>query len=185
MQVHSQMDHSLIFAVNRVTAKIYYHYIILPNIYCNKLQVQKQEEGEEEQSNNNSDDLYFSNFVNALKSKATKAEYTTRLSYFMDFLGVKSYADLIENRDKKWIENNIKNFLVYLRNERKISYKTASHYLEAVKKFYYVNSDYEFKWKLIKMYLGDDDYDVDEGNGIENRPYTKQEIQTMLNTSTK
>ena len=42
------MDHSLIFAVNRLTAKIYYHYIILPNIYCNKLQAQEQEEEEGE-----------------------------------------------------------------------------------------------------------------------------------------
>lgn len=138
-----------------------------------------------------SKDFYYSNFVNALRSKTTKADYTKRLSYFMDFLRVKNYSELIENQDKKWIENNIKNFLVYLRNERKISYKSASHYLDAIKKFYYTNSDYDFKWKLIKMYLGDDDDDVEndvnivgEGQELKNRPYTKSEIQTMLNTAT-
>jgi integrase len=102
----------------------------------------------------------------------------------MDFLRVKNYSELIENQEKKWIENNIKNFLVYLRNERKISYKSASHYLDAIKKFYYVNSDYDFKWKLIKMYLGDDDDVEDNNSSLEDRPYTKQEIQTMLNTAT-
>jgi hypothetical protein len=73
-----------------------------------------------------------------------------------------------------------------LRNERKISYKSACYYLEVIKKFYYVNSEYEFKWKLIKMYLGDDDDNLDNYASIaeENRPYTKSEIQTMLKTAT-
>jgi hypothetical protein len=72
-------------------------------------------------------EVYYLNFVNALKSKTTKTDYTKRLKYFMDFLGLKQedYSELITNKDKKWIENNIKNFLVYLRNERKISYKSA------------------------------------------------------------
>ena len=132
-------------------------------------------------------EVYYLNFINALKSKTTKTDYTKRLKYFMDFLGLKQedYSELITNKDKKWIENSIKNFLVYLRNERKISYKSASHYLDAIKKFYYVNSDYDFKWKLIKMYLGDDD-DVDDDSitAEDNRPYTKKEIQTMLKTAT-
>jgi hypothetical protein len=72
-------------------------------------------------------EVYYLNFVNALKSKTTKTDSTKRLKYFMDFLGLKQedYSELITNKDKKWIENNIKNFLVYLRNERKISYKSA------------------------------------------------------------
>lgn len=56
-----------------------------------------------------------------------------------------------------------------------------------VQKFYYVNSDYEFKWKLIKSYLGDDDDHDDynsDSNKEEDRTYTKQEIQTMLKTVT-
>ena len=143
----------------------------------------------QEQQQTNADDIYYSNFVNALKSKTTKTDYTTRLSYFMDFLHVKreEYAELVINKDKKWIENNIKNFLVYLRNDRKISYKSASHYLDAIKKFYYVNSDYEFKWSLIKMYLGDDDDDNTESFAMpseEDCPYKRSEIQAMLKSGT-
>ena len=102
-----------LFSVSMHTAKIYYHYIVPRRFNGIKLQVQY--------------DHYHSNFVNALKSKTTKNDYTKRLSYFMDFLGInnKNYSELIENRDKKWIENSIKDFLVYLRNERKISYKSA------------------------------------------------------------
>jgi hypothetical protein len=121
----------------------------------------------------------------------------------MDFLGVKNYSDLITNKDKKTIENDIKSFLVYLREKRKITYVSAGQYLNAVKKFYYVNSDYDLKWSLIKMYLGNDDTDDydssyttiqgnpsnDDGekNGIDveaDRPYTRAEIQKMLTTAT-
>jgi hypothetical protein len=132
------------------------------------LQVQQKEED------------YYANFVNACKSKTTKKDYTKRLSYLMDFLEIKNYNELVDNRDKKWIENNIRDFLVYLRNERKIYYKSAAHYLDAIKKFYYVNTDFEFKWQRIKGFLGDDD-DVEDPSIAEDiRPYTKAEIQTML-----
>ncbi len=107
----------------------------------------------------------------------------------MDFLGVPSndYSKLVDNKkDRKAIEDDIISFLIYLRKDRKISYRSASYYLDALKKFYYVNSDYEFKWKLIKSYLGDDDDgdNNDSNNNEEDRPYTKKEIQTMLKTAT-
>ena len=131
------------------------------------------------------DDIYYSKFVNAIKSKSTKMDYTYRLKYFINFLNIKSYAELVENKDKKTIENDIINYLIYLRKHRGLSYASASQYLVTVQKFYYVNSDYEFKWKLIKSYLGDDDDDDDNDSKIEeNRPYTKKEIQTMLKTAT-
>jgi integrase len=131
------------------------------------------------------EELYYSNFVNALKTKATKREYQTRLKYFMDYIGAKSYTDLVENIDKKTVENHIKSYLVYLRQERGITFQSATHYLNPIKKFYYVNLDYEFKWSLIKMYLGNDDYEdnsiVQEGE--EDRPYNRSEIQKMLKTA--
>ena len=112
-------------------------------------------------------------------------DYTYRLKYFINFLNIKSYAELVENKDKKTIENDIINYLIYLRKHRGLSYASASQYLVTVQKFYYVNSDYEFKWKLIKSYLGDDDDDDDNDSKIEeDRPYTKKEIQTMLKTAT-
>jgi hypothetical protein len=89
------------------------------------------------------------------------------------------------------IEADIKAFLVYIREKRKISYRSAIQYFNAIKKFYYVNSEYDFKWPLIKMYLGNDDtdneYEDDDNNDneiVEDRPYTKSEIQTMLKTAT-
>ncbi|MDR4510123.1 MAG: hypothetical protein MRJ93_00260 [Nitrososphaeraceae archaeon] len=123
--------------------------------------MQRQQEGAQEQQNNQ-DRYYYSNFINSLKSKDTKSVYIRRVGYFMSFLGIMEgeYSKLVDELDKKTIDDNIKSFLVYLRQERGgVSYRSASFYLDSIKKFYYVNSDYEFKWKLIKMYLGDDDVD--------------------------
>ena len=71
-----------------------------------------------------------------------------------------------------------------MRNQKKISYGTSALYLSAVKKFYYVNSDYKFKWDLINKYLGNDDTDDDEKEeSQEDRPYTKEEIKTMFDAA--
>ena len=102
----------------------------------------------------------------------------------MKFLDIKNLKELIE-KPQKIIESDIKEYLVYLRKERKISYVTANTYLVPIRKFYYVNSDYQFKWDLISSYLGNDDTDDEEleREGGEDRPYSKEEIKTMFNVA--
>ena len=43
----------------------------------------------------------------------------------MEFLGVKTFQELIENKPQKIIESDIKEYLVYLRNKKKLSYRSA------------------------------------------------------------
>jgi integrase len=140
------------------------------------------------------DEFLYKNFINTLKGKNTKDDYTRRLKYFLEFLGVKNrkrYSVLVDpNKDKKMIESDIKSFLTFLREKKGISYISATQYFNAIKQFYYVNSELEFKWKLIKMYLGDEDDDsqIYLGKRLEQRhegrPYTREEIQRMLKTAT-
>ena len=135
---------------------------------------------QEEEANKN--EFLYRNFINSLKSKTTKLDYTRRLKYFFEFLGIDDgqYSALLDlKKDKKMIETDIKSFLVCLREKKGLSYRSATQYLNALKKFYYVNSEYEFKWPLIKMYLGNDDDDIE----VDDRPYTREEIRTMLNTA--
>lgn len=49
------------------------------------------------------DEYYYSNYIYSIKAKTTKTDYTFRLKYFMQFLGIKEgkYSLLIENKDKK------------------------------------------------------------------------------------
>jgi site-specific recombinase XerD len=104
----------------------------------------------------NEDGLYTS-FIYSIRSEVTRQIYVRCLKYYMKFLGINNLGELVEGKPQKIIESDIKAYLVYLRKQKKVSYNTKSLYLAAIRKFYYVNSDYQFKWNLITMYLGSDD----------------------------
>ena len=112
------------------------------------------------------DDKLYNNFIYSLKSEVTKEKYLTNLKYYMKFLGITTLRELV-NKPQKIIESDIKEYLVYLRNQKKISYRSAVLYLSPLRKFYYVNTDYQFKWDLITSYLGNDDTDDDDYNNNE------------------
>lgn len=135
-----------------------------------------------------SEDKIYTNFIYSFKTEVTRKNSMSILKYYMNFLGVTTLRELVE-KPQKIIESDIKTYLVYLRNKKKVSYNTAVLYLSVIKKFYIVNTDYQIKWKLINMYLGNDDTDNDdndddtrEGGGEEqeDRPYSKEEIQKMF-----
>ena len=149
-------------------------------------QQQQQKEQRQQQISLSSDDKLYRNFIYSIKTRATRENYLKFLQYYMKFLDIKNLRELIE-KPQKIIESDIKEYLVYLRKERKISYVTANMYLVPIRKFYYVNSDYQFKWDLITSYLGNDDTDDDdeelEREGGEDRPYSKEEIKIMSNAA--
>ena len=134
------------------------------------------------------DDKLYNNFIYSLKSEVTKERYLINLKYYMKFLGVTTLRELV-NKPQKIIESDIKEYLIYLRNQRKISYHSAVLYLSPLRKFYYVNTDYQFKWDLITSYLGNDDDDKEgddsdlEQEQDDDRPYTKEEIKQMFNAA--
>ena len=163
---------------------------------------------------NNDSDNYkeenrlYSNYIYSIKTEVSRQTYVKCLKYFMKFLGVNTLKELIVDKPQKIIEADIKDYLIYLRNQKKVSYVTASLYLSAVRKFYHVNSDYSFKWDLITSYLGNDDTDDndndndhaiqynnsdlterrgDEEEGEEeqhqDRPYSRTEIKQMFNAA--
>jgi hypothetical protein len=135
-----------------------------------------------------SEDKIYTNFIYSYKTEVTRKNSMTTLKYYMNFLGVTTLRELVE-KPQKIIESDIKAYLVYLRNKKKVSYNTAVLYLSVIKKFYIVNTDYQIKWNLINMYLGNDDtdngYDDDirEVEEQEDRPYSKEEIKKMFHAA--
>jgi hypothetical protein len=135
-----------------------------------------------------SEDKIYTNFIYSFKTEVTRKNSMTTLKYYMNFLGITTLRELVE-KPQKIIESDIKAYLVYLRNKKKVSYNTAVLYLSVIKKFYIVNTDYQIKWNLINMYLGNDDTDngyddnVQEGEEQEDRPYSKEEIQKMFHAA--
>jgi site-specific recombinase XerD len=134
----------------------------------------------------------YTNFIYSIKTEVSRQMYVKCLKYYMKFLDVKTLKDLID-KPQKIIESDIKEYLIHLRNQKKISYNTVSLYLSAIRKFYYVNSDYQFKWDLITSYLGNDDTDDTDDHNNNNsdliltereeqqdRPYSRTEIKQMF-----
>ena len=105
-----------------------------------------------------SEDKIYTNFIYSFKTEVTRKNSISILKYYMNFLGITALRELVE-KPQKIIESDIKAYLVFLRNKKKVSYNTTILYLSVIKKFYIVNTDYQIKWNLINMYLGNDDTD--------------------------
>jgi hypothetical protein len=102
-----------------------------------------------------SEDKIYTNFIYSFKTEVTRKNSISILKYYMNFLDVTTLRELVE-KPQKIIESDIKAYLVFLRNKKKVSYNTAVLYLSVIKKFYIVNTDYQIKWNLINMYRGND-----------------------------
>lgn len=76
----------------------------------------------------------YTNFIYSIKTQITRETYLTNWKYYIK-LSVKTFRKLIENKSQKIIESDIKENLVYLRNQRKISYNSALLYLSSIKRF--------------------------------------------------
>ena len=136
---------------------------------------------------NQDDKTYHDNFIYSYKTEVTRETSLKVLKYYMKFLGVTTLRELVD-KNQKIIESDIKAYLVYLRNEKEISHGSAKLYLGVIRKFYYVNTDYNFKWPLINSYLGsddttDEDEEDDYDESLEDRPYTMEEVKTMFNAA--
>lgn len=68
---------------------------------------QEQEQFKQDQEGplTQEDEILYKNFIDTLKAKNTKNDYTRRLKYFLEFLGVKNpkrYSVLVDpNKDNK------------------------------------------------------------------------------------
>jgi len=159
------------------------------------LVMKQQQQEEQQQKQEEEDKSYYNNFIYSFKTEVTRKTSLLILKYYMKFLGVTTLRELVEGKPQKIIEADIKAYLVYLRNQKKISYGSAALYLSVIKKFYVVNTDYPLKWNLINMYLRNDDDTTDDDDSYNNnnleeeeeededRPYSRSEIQKMFNVA--
>jgi integrase len=121
-------------------------------------------------------DSAYKNFIHSIKSAATKALYQKGLRYFMDFMKVKEneyYKLLPEGREPKLIQSDIIDFILYIRDQKKLSPASINAYVAALRHFYVMN-DVTLNWDKISNFKGEF-YDV-----VEDQPYTHQQIRQML-----
>lgn len=77
--------------------------------------------------------------------------------------------------DPRLIQSQLIEYIIYLRENRKLGSNSINTNMAAVKKFYDTN-DIELKWAKIKSYVGKGK----GGGGRKDRPYTIKEISKML-----
>jgi integrase len=108
------------------------------------------------------------NFINSLKSEATKEVYSDNLQLFMKFCNIAEMSELL----KIEIQNSIIKYVMFMR-EKKLSFNTISVRLNAIFHFYSMN-EVVLNKKKIKMFKGE------FSRKVVDREYKHQEISKVL-----
>lgn len=116
----------------------------------------------------------YENFLAAIKTEATKINYTRALEKFREFSGVKEFSEF-----KKMSYEEVKDLLAkYVQSINHLTYPSCNSYLSAIELFLDMN-EILYPKKIIRRMLPANDK---KAGG--NKPYTTQEIQKMLKSTT-
>jgi integrase len=116
----------------------------------------------------------YRNFIETVHSPFTRVVYKNSLRIYMQYRKIDDCNQLLEG-DPKILQQQLIDYIIYLREECKLIATTINSRMAAIKKFYNTN-DLELKWKKIKSYVG-------KGRNTRSkrdRPYTSFEITKML-----
>ncbi|MGA7603010.1 MAG: hypothetical protein WCE33_08000, partial [Nitrososphaeraceae archaeon] len=115
------------------------------------------------------------NYVNSIKSPATRKIYTTLLRQFLEFCNLRETEELLTRLgDPRQIESRIIDFIVSARD--RVTYSYSSLKLAAILAFYSIN-DLQLNRKKLGKFLGE------EVKRQKDRPYTLEEIHRMLDVA--
>lgn len=115
----------------------------------------------------------FDRFINLIHSKDTKKSYTKYLNQFMRFCQFEKYEQLLEIEDSQKFEL-ISDFLIYLKQERKVSSSSINFTFSAIKRFYKSNR-VTLDWDHLTFFKG-----KNTGKVVEDRIYTNKEIEQLM-----
>jgi Phage integrase, N-terminal SAM-like domain len=109
-----------------------------------------------QEGNNNT---AYRNFIFSLKSQKTRSEYIRSLHYYMawlkmDVLRDDDNYDKLLHKDPKLITSDIIGFILYLKDNKKLSPATISACIAALRHFYNMNDMVDLKWKKINSIKG-------------------------------
>lgn len=119
----------------------------------------------------NSDNAYI-NFIESIDSKYTKQVYRLTLGYFMKFIKIQNYDDIIKI-DAATLESYIRDFIIYLKEERRLAPASIHLYIAALAHFCDMN-DVIIRWKKLKKFKPKSRRQQDD------KPYTREQIQQLL-----
>lgn len=152
---------------------------------------QDQQQDQQQQHQNNSKrtpSLYssrnqqqytpYEKFLGVLRSKYTKITYTKSLKHFLQFSGLEDYTELITKLTDDEKHDLISEYMMYLKNNKKLSPSTILVAFSTVKRFYTINR-VKLDWDHLAYYK-EKSRKRGGGKRIDDRLYTKDEIDQLL-----
>jgi integrase len=122
-------------------------------------------------------------FLNSLSSEVTRHVYTRGLRFFCRFIKVEenNYDVLLEwiiSRDKKSLESAVIDYILYLKEDKKLAPYSVSTYLNPIRHFFKRNDIVTVNWGKVKKFQGK------KYCRTQDRPYTREEILRLLEAGT-
>jgi integrase len=114
----------------------------------------------------------YHNFINAIKSPATKAGYETSLKRYLNHIKKTGIDDLLVNTEPRYIESQIIDYIMSLR-DKGVSYATMLFLITPIFTFYQLN-DVILNRKKVSRYLGE------FKRVVKDAAYTTEQIQMAL-----
>jgi site-specific recombinase XerD len=92
----------------------------------------------------------YRNFINSLDSEVTKSHYRHVFPYFMNFCNIDNYEEMLKF-DQQTLEGIIRDYIIHLRQDKKLAPSSISSYLAAIRHFYEMN-DIDLRWNKLKKF---------------------------------
>ncbi|HEY7109101.1 MAG TPA: tyrosine-type recombinase/integrase [Nitrososphaeraceae archaeon] len=130
------------------------------------------------QAQNSNDVELYSNFINSLRSKATKEGYDYMLNKFMQFHRIPegNYSALmVSTREAK--EQLIKSYVLYLVGKKNASTSYIKMTMSTLKNFYEMNDVEDINWRKLKRFMGE------ETPTNDTKCYTHEQILTLISNA--
>ncbi len=112
----------------------------------------------------------YKNFIHSVDSEATKKAYDYAFSLFMEYCKLQDYDNMLS---LPRLEDKIRDYIVYLKVDRKLSSNSVNLYVAAIAHFYQMNNVI-LNWKRLSKFKGK------KRLKVEDKPYTKEQIQQLL-----
>ena len=77
----------------------------------------------------------YRNFIDSINSEAFRDQYAKNIRYFLDFTGAGDDDSLLEI-DQQQIETKIRDYIVYLRQTKRLAPATVSNYVSPIVHFF-------------------------------------------------
>jgi len=114
-------------------------------------------------------------YVNSLRSRETKIHYTNWLADFLNFLNIS--CDKVLELDANHLQQEIINYIIDMRDIRKLSPSSIRSHISAIQTFLVINDFGGINWNKVKKFVGEY-YKV-----ADDRPYTREEIKQLVDAA--